>query len=206
VLDDGEDVIPELPRPEALAYIATHIGHSRKRNLTPRSNAGSSFSKASTGSASLASGPSGPNWRCARGPGATSPGDCACGKRDRISRWHRCAAASDWPAQWTEVTVRRLHRPALVSLTGRRLADYLAAELRGQLIERDATVTIYDRMARGLVQNARCVEPVRFSGERLPLPDLPPAIWPMDSASPSRVAGRDRCGRVGLAKSRLSKS
>jgi hypothetical protein len=36
--------------------------------------------------------------------------------------------------------------------------------------------------------------------------DLPPAIWPMNSAGPSRVAGRDRCGRVGLAKSRLSKS
>jgi hypothetical protein len=35
VHDDGEGIIPELPRPEALAYIATHIGHSRKRNLTP---------------------------------------------------------------------------------------------------------------------------------------------------------------------------
>src|SRR5437899_1435604 len=35
VLDDGEGVIPELARPEALAYVATHIGHSRKRNLTP---------------------------------------------------------------------------------------------------------------------------------------------------------------------------
>src|SRR3989442_470735 len=35
LLDDGEGVIPELARPEALAYVATHIGHSRKRNLTP---------------------------------------------------------------------------------------------------------------------------------------------------------------------------
>src|SRR5207249_163292 len=32
VLDDGEGVIPELARSEALAYVATHIGHSRKRN------------------------------------------------------------------------------------------------------------------------------------------------------------------------------
>lgn len=29
-------MIPELDRPEALAYIATHIGHSRKRSLTPQ--------------------------------------------------------------------------------------------------------------------------------------------------------------------------
>jgi hypothetical protein len=71
---------------------------------------------------------------------------------------------------WTEVIVRRLHRPALVSLTGRRIADYLAAELRGQLLGRDVTVTVHDRMARGRAQKLRRVEPVRFTGERLPLP------------------------------------
>src|SRR6266705_2679358 len=32
VLDDAEGVIPELAPSEALAYVATHIGHSRKRN------------------------------------------------------------------------------------------------------------------------------------------------------------------------------
>src|SRR5947208_139911 len=36
VLDDGEGVLPEMSRPEALRYIATHIGHSHKFNLTPR--------------------------------------------------------------------------------------------------------------------------------------------------------------------------
>ncbi|MFQ5668507.1 MAG: ATP-binding protein, partial [Candidatus Binatia bacterium] len=35
IADDGEGVIPELERTEALTYVATHIGHSRKRNLTP---------------------------------------------------------------------------------------------------------------------------------------------------------------------------
>jgi hypothetical protein len=38
-------------------------------------------------------------------------------------------------------------------------------------------------MARGLVQNARCVEPVRFSGERLPLP----AMAPVPGHGPVRV-------------------
>src|SRR5437773_11351874 len=35
IIDDGGGVLPELSRQEALAYIAMHIGHSRKRNLTP---------------------------------------------------------------------------------------------------------------------------------------------------------------------------
>src|SRR3990170_147233 len=34
--DDGEVVIPELERDDALRYIATHIGHSRKRSLSPQ--------------------------------------------------------------------------------------------------------------------------------------------------------------------------
>jgi hypothetical protein len=69
---------------------------------------------------------------------------------------------------WTEVLVRGLHRPALASLTGRRIGDYLAAELRGQLLERDVTVTVHDRMARGRAQKVRRVEPARFAGDRLP--------------------------------------
>src|SRR3989442_8854380 len=36
ILDDGEGVIPEMDRREAIEYIATHVGHSRKRSLSPR--------------------------------------------------------------------------------------------------------------------------------------------------------------------------
>src|SRR5215510_2151118 len=36
IRDDGEGVLPEMGREEALGYIATHIGHSHKRNLSPR--------------------------------------------------------------------------------------------------------------------------------------------------------------------------
>src|SRR5438552_12776236 len=35
VRDDGEEVLPDLPREAALHTIATNIGCSRKRNLTP---------------------------------------------------------------------------------------------------------------------------------------------------------------------------
>jgi hypothetical protein len=36
--------------------------------------------------------------------------------------------------------------------------------------------------------------------------DLLSANWPRDFASPPHAAGRDRCGRVGLAKSTSSRS
>src|SRR5207244_10754203 len=36
IFDDGDGVIPELDRQEALRYIATHVGHSRKRDLSPQ--------------------------------------------------------------------------------------------------------------------------------------------------------------------------
>jgi hypothetical protein len=36
IWDDGEGVLPDLARPEAPRYVATHIGHSRKPALTPQ--------------------------------------------------------------------------------------------------------------------------------------------------------------------------
>jgi hypothetical protein len=41
ILDDGEGVIRELGRPEALRYIATHIGHSRRAASRRRNACGS---------------------------------------------------------------------------------------------------------------------------------------------------------------------
>jgi len=35
IFDDGLGVIPEMERRDALQYVATHIGHSRKRHLSP---------------------------------------------------------------------------------------------------------------------------------------------------------------------------
>jgi len=36
IRDDGEGIVPELSREAALRAIATNIGHSRKRGLSPR--------------------------------------------------------------------------------------------------------------------------------------------------------------------------
>src|SRR5207245_2958955 len=56
------------------------------------------------------------------------------------------------------------------ALGGRRLSDYLAAELRGQILRSGVEISIRDGIARGLAQKDFTVTPVRFAGERLALP------------------------------------
>lgn len=73
--------------------------------------------------------------------------------------------------RYTEVVIRGLHRPAFLSLSPRRIADYLAAELRGQLLSREVTILVYDRIARGRAPKVLEVQPTRFSGQRLALPE-----------------------------------
>ena len=54
--------------------------------------------------------------------------------------------------RWTEVVVVHLHREAMPALVAGRAAEYLAAELRGQLLAREVDVEIHDRISRGLAQ------------------------------------------------------
>jgi hypothetical protein len=69
--------------------------------------------------------------------------------------------------RWTEVVVAGLHREAMVALGARRASDYLASELRGQLLARDVELIVEDRMARGRATKFVAVKPPRFLGERL---------------------------------------
>lgn len=169
VLDDGEGVIPNLERAEALTYIATHIGHSRKRNLTPEQRR-ELMLQGKYGIGLLGfwcigrkleirtQVGGGPSWVL------TMEEDSPTYK---ISPWRSRLALG---GTWTEVVVHPIHRAALASLSGRRVADYLAAELRGQLLERKVSVTVNDRIARGRARKLLRVVPIRFSGRPLPLP------------------------------------
>ncbi len=82
--------------------------------------------------------------------------------------------------RWTEIVVVGLHREALNALVGRRAADYLASELRGQLLAREVDLRVEDRMSRGRAQKIIPVRPPRFLGERvaglssLEIPGSPP--------------------------------
>jgi hypothetical protein len=166
IRDDGEGVIPELDRPDALRYIATHIGHSRKRSLSPQQRL-ALMTQGQYGIGLL---------------GFWSLGE-ALEIRSSVpyQRPHRLVLYRDRPDYlieplrgrlvfedlWTEVVVVGLHREAIGALAARRAADYLGSELRGQLLEREVELSIEDKIARGRALRSATVKPPRFLGERL---------------------------------------
>jgi hypothetical protein len=182
VLDDGEGVIPEMERCDALNYIATHIGHSRKRDLTPQQRRelmlqgkygiGLLGFWAIGGMMEMRSQIPGQPSHLLR-MFEDSPRFEIEGLRSRLALGER----------YTEIVVRKLHRPAFLSLSARRITDYLAAELRGQLLARDVRILVHDRIARGRAPKVLEVQPVRFSGQRLKLAEE----VPVDGFAPMRV-------------------
>jgi hypothetical protein len=166
IMDDGEGVIPELGRAEALRYIATHIGHSRKRSLSPRQRL-ELMTQGQYGIGLLGFWTLGEMLEIRTSvPGQTPyrlilyrdkpnfvleplPGQLALGER------------------WTEVVVAGLRREAMAAVGARRASDFLASELRGQLLARDVELIVEDRMARGRSAKFVAVKPPRFLGERL---------------------------------------
>ncbi|MFQ5844953.1 MAG: ATP-binding protein, partial [Planctomycetota bacterium] len=166
IRDDGEGVIPEMDRREALAYIATHIGHSRKKSLSPEQRL-TLMTQGQYGIGLLGF------WSLGQTLEIRSavPGQ----------RPHRLVLHRDRPdyvieplrgrlpleERWTDVVVVGLHRGAMGLLSGRRAADYLASELRGQLLLREVDLVVEDRMSRGRAQKIIPVRPPRFLGERL---------------------------------------
>jgi hypothetical protein len=166
IQDDGEGVIPELDRPDALRYIATHIGHSRKRSLTPRERL-QLMTQGQYGIGLLGFWSLGELLEIR----TSMPGQ----------RPHRLVLYRDRPEykieplrgklafedRFTEVVVVSLGKEASTAVGARRAADYLAAELRGQLLMRPVEVTIEDKMSRGRSPKRLRVRPPRFLGERL---------------------------------------
>jgi hypothetical protein len=166
VLDDGEGVIPELDRSEALRYVATHIGHSRKRSLSPQERL-VLMTQGQYGIGLLGFWSLGERLEIR----TSLPGQQAQrlilyrDRPDFVIEPLRGRLALE--ERFTEVVVSGLHREAMGALVGRRIADYLAAELRGQLLSRGVDLVVVDRMTRGLGQKTVAVKPPRFLGERL---------------------------------------
>ena len=167
IWDDGEGVIPDLTRLEALQYIATHIGHSRKRQLSPQERL-TLMTQGQYGIGLLGFWCLGEmlEMRTAVPGGRPHRLILRRDSPDYVIEPIRSRLAMD--ERWTEVVVAGLHREALAALIGRRAADYLASELRGQLLAREVDVVVEDRMSRGRAQKILPVRPPRFLGERLP--------------------------------------
>lgn len=169
VHDDGEGVLPELARREALEYLATHVGHSRKLGMDPAQRQRLVIAgKYGVGLLGFWSVGAELEMRT-RVAGSEL---CALCLREDSARAEIYALplAIDALTTFTEVVIVGVHETALRALGGRRLADYLAAELRGQLLRRDVEIVVHDRVARGLAQQRFEVKPRRFSGEPLALP------------------------------------
>ncbi|HEU4382100.1 MAG TPA: ATP-binding protein [Anaeromyxobacteraceae bacterium] len=182
VRDDGEGVLPDLGREEALRFIASNIGSSRKRNLSPEERR---------------------RLVVIGQYGVGLLGFWSVGHRMEIrsrvggSTLHVLRLVEDEPRvsldelapeigaaeTFTEIVVTELHDTASRALSGRRLAEYLAAELRGPILASGAQVEIRDGMARGLAQKVFPVAPRPFTGERLQLP----AEVPVEGHPPMRV-------------------
>jgi hypothetical protein len=179
IVDDGEGVLPDLDRTEALRYIATHIGHSRKRDLTPQERM-QLMTQGQYGIGLLGFWCMGEHLQMRSAVPDQSPmtlslqRDSAAFEID-IARGHL-----HLEDRWTEILITDVHKEVVAMLSGRRIAEYLAAELRGQLLARDVELVIEDQMSRGRSPKLLAVRPPRFLGERIAdltvieLKDYPP--------------------------------
>jgi hypothetical protein len=164
--DDGDGVIPEIDRPEALRYIATHVGHSRKRSLSPQERL-QLMTQGQYGIGLLGFWSLGERLEMRTSVPGQRPHRLVL-FRDRADyQIEPLRGRLPLPERWTEIVVLDLKPDALSALVGRRAADYLGAELRGQLLAREVQLVVEDRIARGTAAKTIHVRPRRFLGERV---------------------------------------
>jgi hypothetical protein len=166
ILDDGEGVIPELDRAEALRYVATHIGHSRKRRLSPQERL-RLMTQGQYGIGLLGFWSLGETLEVRTSVPGQRPHRLVLYRDSPEFLIEPMRGRSLYSDLWTEVVVGGLRPEATPALVARRAADFLAAELRGQLLARDVELILEDRIGRGLAEKRVRVRPRRFLGERL---------------------------------------
>jgi hypothetical protein len=166
VWDDGEGVIPELERPEALRYIATHIGHSRKRSLTPKERF-QLLTQGQYGIGLLGFWSLGEMMEMRTSVPGQRPHRLVLHREREDYLIEPLRGRLPIDERWTEIVVADLHREAMPALLGRRAAEYLGVELRGQLLAREVRLVVEDHIARGQAPKVLNVRPRRFLGERL---------------------------------------
>ncbi|MGH7152073.1 MAG: ATP-binding protein, partial [Planctomycetota bacterium] len=198
IRDDGRGVFPEEDRRTALERIATNIGHSYKLGVSA-SERRALMMQGKYGIGILGFWCVGQVFEMRTRVGGSPV--LALRMREESDRYEVFEPGGHLPVEetWTEVLVADVHTAAWKALLGRRAANYLAAELRGRILGRRVRVEVLDEAARGRAEKAILVEPVRFRGERLLLPER----LPVPGRSPIRVdlhvLGREEgAGRVRL--------
>jgi hypothetical protein len=182
IRDDGEGIVPELSREAALRAIATNIGHSRKRGLSPRERH-DEIVAGKYGIGLLGFWSIGHRMDIRSRVGGGEVWALRMVEDQERAELVRDRMAFETADTFTEVVISELHDSAQRLLTGRRLNDYLASELRGMLLATGAGLEIHDGLARGLAERTFTVVPRRFVGERLALPENAP----VEGYPPARI-------------------
>jgi hypothetical protein len=169
IRDDGEGVLRELDREEALRTIATNIGCSRKRNLTPLERQAQVVA-GKYGIGLLGFWSVGQRMDIRSRVGGSEVFVLRLREDEERAEIFRDRMAMDSEPTFTEVVITEVHDSATRVLSGRRLAEYLSAELRGPLLASEADVAIHDGLVRGMAPKHFSVVPRRYTGEPLNLP------------------------------------
>jgi Histidine kinase-, DNA gyrase B-, and HSP90-like ATPase len=194
IRDDGEGIVPELAREEALRAIATNIGHSRKRGLSPRERH-DEIVAGKYGIGLLGFWSVGHRMEIRSRVGGGDVWVLRMVEDQERAELTRDRMAFETADTFTEIVISELHESGQRLLTGRRLNDYLASELRGMLLVTGAALEIHDRLARGLAERTFAVVPRRFVGERLAVPEVAPvAGYPSARLEIYLARGGDRPG------------
>jgi hypothetical protein len=167
--DDGEGVLPEMGREDALRTIATNIGCSRKRHLTPLERHAQVVA-GKYGIGLLGFWSVGRRMDIRSRVGGSEVFVLRLREDEERAEIFRDRMAMDTDLTFTEVVITEVHEAAARVLSGRRLAEYLSAELRGPLLASAADVAIHDGLARGTAPRRFSVVPRRYTGEPLNLP------------------------------------
>lgn len=170
ITDDGEGVLPHLEREAALRYIGTHIGHSHKLGLSP-SERHARVIAGQYGVGLLGFWAIGSRMELRSRVAGSEVHTLALEEDRATARLGKLPHALDALPTYTEIAIFDLHEAAQRPLSGRRLVDYLAAELRGPILQTGVEIEVADHMARGLAQKRFAVTPRRFEGIRLEVPD-----------------------------------
>jgi hypothetical protein len=178
VRDDGEGIRPDEDRETALRYIATHIGRSHKRNLSPRERHEQVIA-GQYGIGLLGFWSIGHRMEIRSRVGGSAIWQLRLVEDEPSAEIVPAPPAIDAPAGFTEIVVSELHAAALRPLGVRRLAEYLGAELRGPLLASGATVEVREFDSRGVLVDRATAVPRRFEGVRLDAPaEVPVAGYP----------------------------
>ena len=164
--DDGAGVIPELGREEALRYLASHVGHSRKRGLSAQERADQVVA-GQYGVGLLGFWAIGKRLQLQTRVAGSDAMSLTLEEDSAKAAIATMPIALDASPTFTHAVVEDLHPAASRALTGQRLSDYLAGELRGQLLRRRVELVVEDRLARAKANRLFPVTPRKYTGDRL---------------------------------------